>query len=99
MNEEGSVTLYLRRLREGDRLALQKLWEGYFARLVGLARTRLRGVPRQAADEEDVALSAFDSFYRGVEEGRFPRLDDRNDLWQVLVLLTARKASNLARDA
>jgi DNA-directed RNA polymerase specialized sigma24 family protein len=62
---------------------------------VGLARQRLRGQPRAAADEEDVALSAFDSFCRGAERGLFPRLDDRDDLWQLLVLLTARKASRL----
>jgi DNA-directed RNA polymerase specialized sigma24 family protein len=47
------------------------------------------------ADEEDVALSAFDSFCRGAQEGRFPRLDDRNDLWHVLVLITVRKAIDL----
>jgi DNA-directed RNA polymerase specialized sigma24 family protein len=97
MSEEGSVTLYLRRLRAGDRDALQRLWQGYFARLVALARQRLRGAPRQAADEEDAALSAFDSFQRGVEQGRFPRLEDRDDLWQVLVLLTVRKAADLRR--
>jgi hypothetical protein len=34
--------------------------ERYFPRLVTLARKRLRARPR-AADEEDVALSAFDS--------------------------------------
>src|SRR6266849_6085654 len=97
MNEAGSVTLYLRQLQSGDRAALRQLWQGYFARLVGLARQRLRGAPRQAADEEDVALSAFDSFQRGVEQGRFPRLDDSDDLWQVLVVLTVRKAANLAK--
>src|SRR5262249_15219134 len=32
------------------------------------------------ADQEDVALSAFDSFYRAAEQGRFPRLHDRDDL-------------------
>jgi DNA-directed RNA polymerase specialized sigma24 family protein len=94
----GSVTHYLGRLKAGDSAAAQQLWEGFFQRLVGLARTRLRAAPRRAADEEDVALSAFDSFCRGVEQGRFPRLNDRHDLWQLLVLLTARKASNLARD-
>jgi DNA-directed RNA polymerase specialized sigma24 family protein len=99
MKPEGSVTLYLRRLQAGDQAALQRLWEGYFGRLVGLARKRLQGTPRQAADEEDVALSAFDSFHRGVEQGRFPRLADRDDLWQVLVMLTLRKASNQARHA
>jgi DNA-directed RNA polymerase specialized sigma24 family protein len=50
------------------------------------------------ADEEDVALSAFDTFCRGAEQGRFPRLDDRNDLWRLLVVLTARKASHQVRD-
>jgi DNA-directed RNA polymerase specialized sigma24 family protein len=47
------------------------------------------------ADEEDVALSAFDSFCRGAEKGRFPRLEDRDDLWQLLVMITARKAADL----
>jgi DNA-directed RNA polymerase specialized sigma24 family protein len=75
-----------------DDAAAQKLWESYFHRLVGLARQRLRGSRRREADEEDVALSAFDSFCRGAGEGRFPRLADRDDLRQVLMLLTARKA-------
>jgi DNA-directed RNA polymerase specialized sigma24 family protein len=96
MCAERSITLCLRRLQAGDRAALQPLWERYFRRLVGLARRRLHGAPRQAADEEDIALSAFDSFYRGVEQGRFPRLEDRDDLWQLLVLLAARKAADLA---
>jgi DNA-directed RNA polymerase specialized sigma24 family protein len=94
----GSVTDRLDRLKAGDRAAAQQLWEGYFQHLVRLARARLRAAPRRAADEEDVALSAFDSFCRGAEQGRFPRLDDRDDLWQLLVVLTKRKASNLARD-
>jgi DNA-directed RNA polymerase specialized sigma24 family protein len=98
MATEGSVTRLIHQLQAGDLAALEKLWEGYFRRLVGLARARLRDAPRRAADEEDVALSAFDSFYRGALEGRFPRLADRDDLWQLLVLLTVRKASNLARD-
>ena len=37
-------------------------------------RGNFRALPRCAADEEDVALSAFDSFCRGAEQGRFPRL-------------------------
>jgi DNA-directed RNA polymerase specialized sigma24 family protein len=97
MDAHGSVTFWLEQLQAGEREAYQRLWEGYFARLVALARRRLRGAPRQAADEEDVALSAFDSFFRNAEQGRFPRLADRHDLWQVLVLLTARKAANLAK--
>jgi DNA-directed RNA polymerase specialized sigma24 family protein len=98
MSSAGSVTYWIDRLKAGDPAAPQKLWEGYFQRLVNLARSRLQSAPRRAADEEDVALSAFDSFCRGAGEGRFPRLTGREDLWQLLVLLTVRKASNLVRD-
>jgi DNA-directed RNA polymerase specialized sigma24 family protein len=94
MPDKGSVSLWIDRLKGGEGEAAQLLWERYFAHLVVRARAQLRGAPRQAADEEDVALSAFDSFCRGAEQGRFPRLDDRDDLWQLLMLLTVRKAIN-----
>ena len=96
MSSSGSVSIWIAELKNGESLAAQRLWEGYFPRLVGLARKKLREMPRRVADEEDVALSAFDSFCRGAERGRFPRLDDRDDLWQLLVMITARKAADLA---
>jgi DNA-directed RNA polymerase specialized sigma24 family protein len=98
MPPEGSVTRWLDPLQAGDPAAAQQLWERYFRRLVGLARQRLRGASRRAADEEDVALSAFDSFCRNAEQGRFPQLADRDSLWRLLVTLTARKAAHLVRD-
>jgi DNA-directed RNA polymerase specialized sigma24 family protein len=94
MSTAGSVTVWIRKLDAGDQVAFQQIWEGYYRRLVGLARRKLRGLPGGAVDEEDVALSAFDSFFRGAEAGRFPKLSDRHDLWQVLVLLASRKAVN-----
>jgi RNA polymerase sigma factor (sigma-70 family) len=93
--ELGSVTVWLARLKAGDSEAVQPLWERYFQRLVALARRRGAGLRDKGTDEEDVALLAFDSFIRGVERGRFPRLNDRNDLWQVLYRLTADKVINL----
>src|SRR5262245_50256871 len=96
-SSSGSVTCWLEQLKAGDAAAAQPLWENYFRQLVRLARRRLGDIPRRAADEEDVALSAFDSFCRGAEQGRFPRLEDRHDLWQLLVMITARKAIDLAR--
>jgi DNA-directed RNA polymerase specialized sigma24 family protein len=98
MSPEGSVTRLLDPLRAADPAAVQQLWERYFRRLVGLARKRLQGAPRRAADEEDVALSAFDSFCRAVRAGRFPQLADRDSLWRLLVAITARKAAHLVRD-
>ena len=97
MDPEGSVTRWISLLKDGDRAAASPLWEAYFHRLVALARDRLRGTPRRAADEEDVALAAFDSFYRRAERGQFPKLQDRDDLWRLLFVLTVRKAIDLAR--
>jgi DNA-directed RNA polymerase specialized sigma24 family protein len=97
MESAGSVSYWIDRLQAGDPRAAQQLWERYFQRLVGLARQQLQGTPRGAADEEDVALNAFDSFCRGAEQGRFPQLHDREDLWQLLVAITAHKALDLAR--
>src|SRR4029077_3733650 len=97
MASEGSVTHWLRLLQAGDHRAAQPLWERYFQLLVFRGRASLRGSPHHAADEEDVALGAFDSFCRGAEQGRFPNLNDRHDLWRLLVLLTAGKVARLVR--
>ena len=90
-----SVTNWIGQFKVGNFAAAQDLWNRYFHRLVGLAREKLQGSPRRAADEEDAALSAFDSFFRGAEQGKFPRLQDRDDLWSLLVVITARKAVDL----
>jgi DNA-directed RNA polymerase specialized sigma24 family protein len=92
--EQGSVSRWLGELKAGDRDAIQPLWERYFARLVSLARAKLRGRIRSAAveDEEDAALSAFHSFCEGAARGQYPLLSDRDDLWRLLVVITARKA-------
>jgi RNA polymerase sigma factor (sigma-70 family) len=93
----GSVTALLERLKQGDHEAARLLWQRYYPRLVALARKKLQGVPRRVADEEDAALSAFDSFCRRAEQGHFPDLKDRDGLWALLVVVTARKAADLQR--
>jgi DNA-directed RNA polymerase specialized sigma24 family protein len=98
MPDIGSVTRLFGQIRAGDPAAVQQLWERYFRRLVGLARLKLGHAPRRAADEEDIALSALDSFCRHAEEGRFLQLSDRDSLWRLLVVLTVRKVQHLVRD-
>ena len=94
---EDSVTDWIKALKDGDQRAAQQLWQRFVDRLLEIARNRLRHSPRRAADEEDVVVSAFDDLCRGVQEGRFPNLYDRDDLWQVLVMLTERKATSQRR--
>ncbi|MGP0064556.1 MAG: ECF-type sigma factor [Isosphaeraceae bacterium] len=91
--DDGSVTRWIDGLKLGDQDAAQGLWERYFGRLVRLARARLARCTGADEDEEDAALSAFESFCAGLALGRFPRLADREDLWRLLVVITARKVS------
>ena len=95
MSSHGSITARIDQLRAGDPAAAEHLWQGYFQRLVALARQKLHHAPRGMADEEDVALSAFKSFCLGAEQGRFPQLSDRDDLWRLLLVITERKAIDL----
>jgi DNA-directed RNA polymerase specialized sigma24 family protein len=97
MSSDASVTHWLNLLKTGVPDAARPLWERYFRLLVLRARAALGAAPRRAADEEDVALSAFDSFCQGALQGRFPRLEDRDDLWRLLLVLTVRKAGQVIR--
>ncbi len=98
MTQEKSDTTLLGELKaHDDPQAAQELWQRYFARLARLARTKLSQRQRRVRDEEDVALSAFHSFFRGVADGRFCKLNDGDDLWQVLVMLADRKAIDQKR--
>jgi len=92
MSSEGSVTRWVTALKGGDTAAAQPLWERYHRRLVSLARQKLQSARGRVADEEDVVQNAFHSFFRGVAGGRFPQLEDRSNLWRLLVIITARKA-------
>jgi DNA-directed RNA polymerase specialized sigma24 family protein len=98
---DGSITGWIAGVKSGDLAAAQPLWERYFARMVDLARARLRASSRRSRDpasgEEDVALSAFDSLCAGLAHGQFPQLADRDDLWRLLVVITTRKVSAQAR--
>jgi DNA-directed RNA polymerase specialized sigma24 family protein len=65
--------------------------------MVELARHKLEGAKRAAADEEDVALSAFKSFCLGAQNGKFTRLEDRTNLWPLLVAITVNKSIDLIK--
>jgi DNA-directed RNA polymerase specialized sigma24 family protein len=92
-----SVTVWLEQVKKGNDDAASRLWNLFFPELVTLARRRLGGVPRRMEDEEDVALSVFDSFCRAAKKGRFPDLNDRRSLWRLLSCMTHHKVVDLIR--
>jgi len=95
MADAGSdeVTIWIKGLSGGNERAAHLLWEQYFDRMVRLARRKFDqiGISRRAADEEDIALSAMNSFYKRAADGQFC-LGDRQELWKLLVTITIRKA-------
>jgi DNA-directed RNA polymerase specialized sigma24 family protein len=95
----GSISVLLEQLKGGDRQAALPIWDRYAERFIRLAARKLRNLPRRLADEELAALDAFASFVRLVEGGGYRRLNDRDDLLQLLAVLTTRKALNQKRDA
>jgi DNA-directed RNA polymerase specialized sigma24 family protein len=92
-----SVTQWLHGIKAGDSADIQRLWDRYFERLVRLAGAKLPGHCRRSFDEEDVAISAFQSFCDRAGQGQFPQLSGRDDLWRLLATLTVRKALLMMR--
>ena len=91
MADESDVSHWIDRVKTGDAEAAHRLWQQYFDKLVRAVRRRLQGHNRAVSDEEDIALSVFDSFCAAAENGRFPDLADRDDLWRLLLRMSARK--------
>jgi DNA-directed RNA polymerase specialized sigma24 family protein len=94
MSDERSITQWLAGLRDGHSACAQHLFHEVYDRLVQVARHRLGNQRPRWADEEDMALSAFHSFIDGAACGKFPELEDRDDLWGILVKITARKVKD-----
>jgi DNA-directed RNA polymerase specialized sigma24 family protein len=97
MSSDDSVTEWLQELKQGEASAAHKLWQRYVERLIRLAHDKLGGSSRRVSDEEDVVVAAFARFCQGIDAGRFSQLNDRGDLWQVLLMLTERQARDQKR--
>ena len=94
---EHSVTLWIADMKAGKAAAAEPIWARYFDRLVKVAGRRMGAAARRNADEEDVAVSVFDTLCRGAAAGRFEQLKDRDDLWRLLVAITGQKAVDQIR--
>jgi len=88
-----SVTDWVGGVRTGDDEAIRKFVDRYYDPIVEFVHRRLPAAVRRSADEEDVALSALDSFVERARDGQFSRLENRDDLWKLLLTISRRKAT------
>jgi RNA polymerase sigma factor (sigma-70 family) len=99
MGAQGSVTRLIIDLRSDDpavrEVAARLVWGRYFQELLVLARHHLSARIRCREDEEDVLQSMYKSFCIRQRRGDFD-LASRDELWNLLVRITLRKARNTA---
>ncbi len=87
------VSEWIRRVKAGDDDAAQLIWNRYAEQIVEVARRSFGNESRRVSDEEDVAMLALKSLLSGITSGRFPELDNREQLWRLLMVITTRKAA------
>jgi DNA-directed RNA polymerase specialized sigma24 family protein len=92
-----SVTEWIALLKEGDQSVAMPLWQRYFERLIRLASRKLAGFHPRVSDENDAVNEVFFALLQGIQQSRFPDLQDRQDLWQILIMLTERQAIRIRR--
>ena len=97
MTNTQSVSHWLAGLKTANNDDAQRLWTRYADRLVDLARRKLGNAPKRVADEEDIAQSVFNSLCRGAAAGRFAKLENRDDLWWILLAITHQKVVDYKR--
>jgi RNA polymerase sigma-70 factor (ECF subfamily) len=88
-----SFVEWLTRLRAGDDAAARAVFERFAHRLIGLARRQFHASLKHKVDPEDVVQSAYKSFFRGFDEGRFT-IGNWDGLWGLLTLITLRKCAD-----
>lgn len=93
----GSTTDWIAGLRAGNPAAADSLTRHYFKRLTLIARQSLPGAARRVADEEEIAVSVLHRVCVGVQQGRFPEIHDREDLWALLLTITRGKVADLLK--
>jgi DNA-directed RNA polymerase specialized sigma24 family protein len=93
----GSITQFFEQLRAGNRDAAAPLCQRFLPRLIALANKTLAGRPQRVADAEDAVQAALIDFWQQVERGKIVGEMRRDNLWNLLGLMTVRKALKQVR--
>jgi RNA polymerase sigma factor (sigma-70 family) len=95
MSDLGPITRWAKQLEAGDHQAAGHIWAAYVDKLLRLVRRKLDRRIHRRTDPDDVVQSAFWSFCRATEKGKYT-FGSRADLWAFLCTITIRKVLNTA---
>lgn len=96
-SSDESIRRLFAEFRGGDPDAARQLHERLYPRLLGIARSILAKSSRRNTEPEDAVQSALGSFWRKLDAGQWPDDLDGDDLWGLLITMTARKARHHLR--
>lgn len=86
----GSITAALHALEEMDAEAAQVLWDRYFERLCAFSEGRIYRRHRRLVSPDEIAADAFMALVYGVQQKKFEKVRNRDELWQMLTLIASR---------
>lgn len=95
MDSSSTITDWITAVRHSDESAARKLWDTYVPRLQKLARGWIQATGLY--DEEDVAISAYQTLCQKLRTGHFTDVNSRDSFWALLAMIASRKANDLAK--
>jgi DNA-directed RNA polymerase specialized sigma24 family protein len=83
----------MHRVKSGDTVAEQRLWNQFYEKLLRYVqgKVRGRGVPIGLLDEEAITVSALESVYKCAKNGTFQDVEDLSELSRLFFAMTNRK--------
>lgn len=96
----GSISRAIASLEGQDEVAAELIWNRYFRRLCEYCDVLIYQRHQKHISADEIASSAFLALFDGIKNRRFEQVRNRDELWQMLTLIAARKAINrgLAQD-
>ena len=92
-----SITELIIRLKNDDSYAAHQIWQRYVLKLTMFAKLKLDSFRSRVEDEHDAVHMAYAKFLQLVTADRLKKLDNRDDLWQILSMLTERRVKDIFR--
>jgi RNA polymerase sigma factor (sigma-70 family) len=94
-----SVSIRIGQVKAGDPAGMTLISIRYFAKLEQVAAGLLRRKgPATPCGGEDIANAALLSIYKSLAEGKFPEIENRKALWNMLYCMVRRKVARRIRD-
>lgn len=93
----GSITRLVRLLPDEPQQSMEELWRRFRDECIAVAERRVAADVQRAVDPDQIVNDAFLSFFHNVCDGKYPDLNDREAIWNLLSTMVCNEACNHVR--